>query len=122
MRDYLINITIAAHLGWNFNPSECKGWVYPDVWCRNPEGKLQFRHSIPDFCRDLNAMHEAEKTLNMDKEHQYGEWLRIASQNVGPRGGHFIPNGFGCFALAHLSARQRAEAFLRTLGKWKEAA
>jgi len=75
---------------------------------------------VPDYQGDLNAMHEAENSLGVNREYNYGEHLRQLSGNVGPKGGHFIPNGWGCFCLAHLGARQRAEAFLRTLGKWKD--
>ena len=72
----------------------------------------------PNYLNDLNAMFEAEKSLTIDQKYDYGEALRVISQNVGPKGGHFLPNGFGCYALAHLTATQRAEAFLRTLGLW----
>jgi len=79
-----------------------------------------YHDSLPDYLNDLNAMHEAEKVLPIDRQYEYGEKLRVISGNVGPKGGHFTPNGFGCYALAHLSATQRAEAFLRTLNLWKE--
>lgn len=83
-----------------------------------PNGKSS--QPVPDYQKDLNAMHNAENYLGVDREYNYGEQLRRISGNVGPKGGHFIPNGWGCFTLAHLGARQRAEAFLRTLGLWKE--
>ena len=54
-----------------------------------------------DFCSDLNAMHEAEDTI-LGTDLFYDYCLR-----TGP--------------LLRASARQRAEAFLRTLGKWEEA-
>jgi hypothetical protein len=57
----------------------------------------------PDYCNDLNAMHEAEKVLTFKDWEFYCDEL----------GGSFQ----GC---AHATARQRAEAFLRTLGKWEE--
>lgn len=75
---------------------------------------------VPDYQGDLNAMHAAENYLGVDREYNYGEQLRRVSGNVGPKGGHFTPNGWGCFTLAHLGASQRAKAFLRTLGKWTE--
>lgn len=60
----------------------------------------------PDWCRDLNAMHRAEEALNpIDRDHY-----------IDTLGGMF--DGSWAFALA--TARQRAEAFLRTLGKWEE--
>lgn len=56
----------------------------------------------PNFCSDLNAMHDAEKTLDEEQWHDYVE-------HVG-----------GTWEQAmHATARQRAEAFLRTLGKWE---
>jgi hypothetical protein len=66
-----------------------------------------------DYCTDLNAMHEAEKVLNSSEEKMYfanlkeivGDliWYRDPCKNY------------------RATARQRAEAFLRTLGKWEEA-
>lgn len=65
-----------------------------------------------DYCTDLNAMHEAEKTLNSwDNYVQYQAWL-------GYCGGNAIVQLHECITA---TARQRAEAFLRTLGKWEEA-
>jgi hypothetical protein len=72
---------------------------------------------VPDYLNDLNAMHEAEKTLN-------GNHQRIANYQdalirvVGITG--FGPFGTIENWLLHATARQRTEAFLRTLGKWKE--
>jgi hypothetical protein len=54
--------------------------------------------SPPDYVHDLNAMHEAEKVLDETQAEDYEELL-----------GEY---GF------HSTARQRAEAFLMTLGKW----
>jgi hypothetical protein len=68
-----------------------------------------------DFCNDLNAIHEAERHLNIDQEYNYGEELRKVSENIGPRGGHFSPNGWGCFSLAHLNAHQKAQALVITI-------
>lgn len=63
---------------------------------------------VPDYCNDLNAMHEAEKVLISPAS--YTECLRLV---VGPYGAASI------FDYAHATARQRAEAFLKTLRKWK---
>ena len=56
----------------------------------------------PQFCSDLNAMHEAEKTLTSAQLLDYVALLFDATYEA---------------TLA--TARQRAEAFLRTLGKWE---
>jgi hypothetical protein len=58
-----------------------------------------------DYCSDLNAMHEAEKMLDFNQ-------LRDMEDSVSFR-----------FAVLpfHATAAQRAEAFLRTLGKWDQS-
>ncbi len=60
---------------------------------------------IPDYLNDLNAMHEAEGTLNRGS-------------------GYHETGGYGLYlvALDHdvsATAAQRAEAFLKTLNLWK---
>ena len=97
MSDEQINIAIA----------EACNKVTVDSWGE--------KYPIPYYCNDLNAMHEAETHLDRNQQYDYGEELREISGNVGPKGGHFPPNGWGCFALATLTARQRAEAFLKTI-------
>ena len=54
-----------------------------------------------DFCNDLNAMHEAEKRLNSEQWVAYGR--ELSRLNV--------------FPMVHATARQRAEAFVKTLGR-----
>jgi len=61
---------------------------------------------VKDYCGDLNAMHEAEETLKnqfSNNEHHYWNLL----QSVKP---HPI----------YATAAQKAEAFLKALGKYKE--
>lgn len=55
---------------------------------------------IPHFSTDLNAIHEAEKLLT---DHWDGFHFR----------NHLCNN-------IHATARQRAEAFLKTIGKWRD--
>jgi len=58
----------------------------------------------PQFASDLNAMHEAEKHLPIKKILIYFKKLEKST-----------PYWFMA------TARERAEAFLRALGKWEEA-
>jgi hypothetical protein len=60
----------------------------------------------PDWCNDLNAMHEAEKVLR-DKELLFEYGMHISNSH------HYE-------YLLRATARERAEAFLRTLGKWED--
>ena len=58
----------------------------------------------PDYLNDLNAMHEAEKVLTDKQAILYDSILDLIS------GWTF-----------HRTAAQRAEAFLRTIGKWEDS-
>jgi hypothetical protein len=64
-----------------------------------------------DYCTDLNAMHEAEKVLAPKNWDRFSEkWWNYY---------HHLLDG-DVQKTIHATARQRAEAFLRTLGKWEE--
>lgn len=73
-----------------------------------PEGKNYGSQGIPDYLHDLNAMHEAEKTLT-DKAH---EEFRLNLYDV---------IGDDSRLIVSSTAAQRAEAFLCTIGKWEES-
>lgn len=105
MTDEQINCAIATECGWTVELSHMQSGI--DV-IRN--GK---RKPLPDYCNDLNSMYEAEGTLFNDNQKlcwKYVSKLHIAAD----------PIGCGNYAGAHATARQRAEAFLRTLGKWED--
>jgi hypothetical protein len=55
-----------------------------------------------NYCTDLNAMHDAEKTLTSAQLLDYVALLFDS-----------------CYEATLATARQRAEAFLRALGKWE---
>jgi len=72
---------------------------------------------VADYCNDLNAIHEAEGSLNSQQVQDYAlNLLRVTNNDCTKFHGTL-----GCFAHIHATARQRAEAFLRTLGKWEGA-
>lgn len=66
-----------------------------------------------DFAGDLNAMHEAEKMLD---EGQQDTFIITLKRLVDVGLDDFQHE----FNAIHATARQRAEGFLRTVGKWKE--
>jgi hypothetical protein len=61
---------------------------------------------LPDYLNDLNAMNDAEKTLTPGPWHTYEYKLKRVTERDG-------------VSFVHATASQRAEAFLRTLGKWE---
>jgi hypothetical protein len=60
---------------------------------------------IPDYLNDLNAMHEAENTVIKPQRLWYHYCLRLEGRSFQESTG--------------ATAAQRAEAFLRTIGKWE---
>ena len=95
MTNHKINVAIAEACGWTPD-NRGLGWLSPHGYYA-PE---------PDYCSDLNAMHEAEKVLTT-----FDEW-DIYCVHLGDT----QPS------CAKATARQRAEAFLRVMGKWEEEA
>ena len=67
-----------------------------------------------DYTEDLNAMHDAEKMLTDEQDLEYSETLEQVVD------GRFIANNAEDMRrLRSATAAQRAEAFLRTIGKWE---
>ena len=121
-----INLAIAEACGWvNFIlPSQDEYYFLTDLELGRAMGKAVGRnfslhkdglhYPLTNYCKDLNAMHEVEKTLYRGmilKEYyscghgRFKEVLRVLFNET-----------------VSATARQRAEAFLRTIGKWKEEA
>jgi len=67
---------------------------------------------VPDYLNDLNAMHDAEKMLTADQFEQYRWILWDICKQVR------VKDWYRCYLSS--TAAQRAEAFLRTIGKWEE--
>lgn len=110
-----INEAIARACGWvvAFPPNEPPhpqtrkgGILLPYYVVHNTTGK-RLMH-FPDYVGDLNAMHEAEKVLFEDE----AIWAKYRDElyKFYLKNDTFSP-----------SAAQRAEAFLKTLGLWKES-
>ena len=104
MTNEQINIAIAEVCGYKKH-EEFYRWLDPQTkeW-------LCWK-SLPDYCNDLNAMHEAEKQLTKKQLQTYLDFLADAPRDCV----HQTWSG-----SVFTTARQRAEAFLRTIGKWKE--
>jgi hypothetical protein len=96
-------IAIAEACGWTqIEPCTCCDGVSRGY---QPTPGAHKKH-IPDYLNDLNAMHEAEATLRFGRRKHYIDLLGETYHDIW---------GF-CTA----TAAQRAEAFLRTIGKWED--
>jgi hypothetical protein len=94
MTNKQINIAIAEACGWD-SDDVARGYTL-----------CQFSEIVPDYCNDLNAMHEAERTMGDPQLWvEYQSYLSDAMEHVG--------------WIYHAPARLRAEAFLKTIGKWE---
>lgn len=118
-------IEIAEACGWIIKQIQVDG--VPDVCILPPnipdtsENVWRFvGTNLPDYVNDLNAMHEAEKVLkgSIDDEHSevsgYSENLTTVIYGEGELESIWFAD------LIRATASQRAEAFLRTIGKWIE--
>jgi len=73
--------------------------------------------TLPDYLNDLDAMHEAEATIKpIDVPHYSRELIEVTGASVALANGETWLN---TYAMYHATAAQRAEAFLRTIGKWE---
>jgi len=108
-------IAIAKACGWKFvkdNPD------YEPYW-EDPKGNMISKggsqNRLPDYLNDLNAMHEAEKKLwekDWTSRHDFVDKL---ARIISPTHGHHLQSAID---LLDATAAERAEAFLRTIGKW----
>ena len=92
-------IAIAEACGWT--PSPDGRYTQDPAGLRGPLYRVQ---DLPDYLSDLNAMHEAEKVLTVKQMSHYSL--------IGLKG--------SISAAVHSTAAQRAEAFLKTIGKWED--
>jgi hypothetical protein len=106
-------IAIAKACGWTHYHADL--WVSPNVTGDPNFSELQCE-ALPAYLTDLNAMHEAEKTLDPDQLSEYCQHLFVQGQ-------HYTANSIGMYeawTIGHATATQRAEAFLRTLNLWTD--
>ena len=77
------------------------------------DGQYLRLENLPRYTTDLNACHEMEKGLTNEQLHSYVKVLRdiVERDELQGPGRSYI-----CLA----TAAHRAEAFLRTIGKWKQ--
>ena len=99
-------IAILKSCGWK------TGYRDPEAW-----------HPLPDVLNDLNAMSVALATLNDDQQWQFIQHLNEITRNKDHSDADdwFIRYTDWTWRMVNATASQRAEAFLRTIGKWETA-
>lgn len=105
-------IAIAEACGWK--KSETNG---APVWWK--DGQYAYQFDLPDYLNDLNAMHEAENTLLGSCWSLYLRNLASVCNclRVEEAGIRWVESDVAL--VANATSAQRAEAFLRTIGKWE---
>lgn len=105
MTNEQINKMIAEAVGWESKTSG-PSWY-------------EYETKRPNYAGCLNAMHEAEQMLwGMDWSLR-GDFIDHLARVINPIHGYRMQDGID---LLDATARQRAEAFLKTLEKWEEGA
>jgi hypothetical protein len=103
-------IAIAEACGWRLFSQ------FKNLWAP-PRSVVEYdcdAYPLPNYPFDLNAMHEVESILNADQMVSYDYHLDRVVGN-GRQGLNIE------YFLWSATAAQRAEAFLRTIGKWEES-
>lgn len=101
---------IAEYCGWKVEANQYKRWTSPNGTSWNYP---------PQYDKDLNQMHEALKHLKdnyTSQDFQKARFINHLENIVSSE----VPNGGWSFALTTATAAQKAEAFLKTIGKWEE--
>jgi len=96
--------------------AEACGFINVRMWSEScigsmgvsDEGKYWGSLGVPDYLNNLNAMHEAEKVIGPIKGIEFCYHLNEMGMS-------------GEWEILTATAAQRAEAFLKTIGKWKES-
>ena len=128
--NWQINFAIAQIMGWKVleQPVVIDYFWRPGSSTKalatvsRPDGTPALESWVPRYCEDLNAMSEAEKTLNIDQQYLYGDALAQEvrrEENVlagdDPES-EFPLNGWGHYSVATIGASTRARVFLKLFG------
>lgn len=115
-----INIAIAEACGWTdiTHTAPDRGYMQPRLI--GLDKKDGIRKILSNYCDDLNAMREAELTLTAENKLKYASYLAQIF-NSSYKKAWWDLNAKEAFEIVNATARQKAEAFLKTLNKWEES-
>ena len=111
------SVAIAEACGWTlheYGDGGMFGWRAPGNKFRKSWWRPYYNESeLPDYVNDLNAMHQAERSLGVRHEIFQRHLVKIVDRDSRISG---FPTHY-----SSATAAQRAEAFLRTMDLWVEA-
>ena len=105
-------IAIAEACGWRLFSQ------FKNLWAP-PRSVVEYdcdARPLPNYLNDLNAMHEAVSIFDYDQADQFEDHLCDICKRSNDEKENPAP---WRFAVVNATATQRAEAFLRTIGKWE---
>ena len=119
-------IAIAEACGWSHKTLDNETYWWHDENNKSLPPSDDGMRACPNYLNDLNAMHEAEETLDASQCAEYARQLmkHHPTYCVTVLDNRFAPTeeiAYQTYQLLHATATQRAEAFLRTIGKWEES-
>ena len=94
------NVVIAEACGWTYGNHN---WFLRGTYSSTPP---------PNYTLDLNAMHEAERMLSENQFKEYKVWLGMINAD------DYQVGKWKDSVCA--TASQRAEAFIKAIGKWED--
>jgi len=109
-------VAIAEACGWTI--WSFTGTHGDEVWWSHANGVSKLRDNPPDYLSDLNAIHEVEKVLRTNPDYMRLHAWNVYCQHLGF---YLTDRNVYDNNCIHTTAAQRAEAFLRTIGKWVES-
>jgi len=106
-------ITIAEACGW----TKISDWKAAGINGQHPTEP--WTEVIPNYLNDLNAMHAAFLSLPAGSHITFGRHLQeVCGEGLVGYVSSYPEDFAGLARIAHATAAQRAEAFLKTIGKW----
>jgi hypothetical protein len=92
------------------------------VWAKGGM-KIHTTQNLPDYLNDLNDMHEAENVLKPNADEldcNDGKYVEYCKELCRVCGWSQHERTMFAWEVIRATAAQRAEAFLRTIGKWED--
>jgi len=109
-----LNKVIAEWCGWKWEPHAS------GICLRDPSGSIVNNNyaedwRLPNYCRDLNAVHEAENKLPDSSQMRYARYLLGISTGCDENMPCGFLNGATLWVAVNATSRQRSEALVKVI-------